>query len=123
MTMTPEEHRAQAERDLEVMREHSPAEPAYRGLVLSAIAHALLAVGAFLEPPPEPDIPGLPLGWRLETQQSGTGSRFWCYILTRPDQPRPSASRYQWGSSGAALMAGLRAAGEQAEREGLNDDE
>jgi hypothetical protein len=110
--LTPAEHRALAEKDLDALRTLTPGTAAYSGRALAAIAHALCAVAEYLEPPPAPDIPGLPLGWGLATEQSGTG--MWGYVLTIPDGRR-------WSSSGAALVAGLRAADLLAAEMGAGD--
>lgn len=107
--LTPAEHRAKAESSLRQLQTLGPGSLAWHGLAQAAIAHVLVAIAGYLEPPPEPDIPGLPLGWRLTTVQSGNGERKWGYELTRPGQ-NPECSPYRFGSSGTALIAGLRAA-------------
>lgn len=105
--LTPAEHRALAETDLDALSALTPGTTAYSGRALAAIAHALCAVAEYLEPPPAPEIPGLPLGWRLTTGQSETG--MWGYELSVPGR-EPASNRHRWSSSGAALVAGLRAA-------------
>jgi len=106
---TPAEHRALAEKDLDALSALTPGTAAYSGRALAAIAHALCAVAEYLEPPPAPDIPGLPLGWRLTTHQQETGDRKWGFTLTIPGRD-PESSRHRWDSSGTALVAGLRQA-------------
>lgn len=105
---TPSQHRDLAEQDL-ARRTTAPGTPAYTALTQSAIAHVLAAIAYYLEPPPAPEIPGLPPGWKLETRQSTDGDRLWGYILTSP-AGIPDISRYRWGSSDTALTAGLSAA-------------
>jgi hypothetical protein len=103
--LTPAEHRAKAESCLRQLQNLGPGSLAWHGLAQAAIAHVLAAVAGYLEPPPEPDIPGLPAGWRVTTRENGTGK--WGYSLTAPDRA-PAVSRYLWGTSVAALAAGLR---------------
>lgn len=114
--LTPAEHRAQAEASLALLFRYAPSTDMYRNLALSAIAHVLAAVAEYLEPPQAQSVPGLPAGWRLETQQSGTGDRKWAYVLSAPGG-NPHFSRYTWSASETALAAGLRAAREITIRE------
>lgn len=107
--LTPAEHRVLAEKNLDTMRGYGPGSPGYHGLALSAIAHILAAVAEYLEPPPDQGIPGLPAGWRLETQRSRAGSRLWGFMLTAPDG-EPASSRYSWSSPETAVAAGIRVA-------------
>ena len=109
MTMTPADHRAQAEAALDRMRGYAAGTTVYHGLVLSAIAHTLAAVAEYLEPPPVPQIPGLPAGWELDLHQAEAGERKWGYVLRGPDG-REYVSRHRWDSSGGALVAGIQAA-------------
>lgn len=108
--LTPAEHREKAEAYLRQLQNLGPGSMAWHGYAQAAIAHVLCAAAGYLEPPPEPDIPGLPLGWRLTTVQSEKGDRKWGYELTRPGRD-PDFSQYRWGSSGGALLAGLEYAG------------
>lgn len=112
MTLTPAEHRAAAERELDALRGLTAGAPAWLGHAQAAIAHVLTAVAAYLEPPPVPDIPGLPPGWRLDTKQSEAGQQMWGWILTLPDGREERSDRHRWGTSAAALTAGLKAADE-----------
>lgn len=118
--MTPAEHRVKAEEALNAMRIYPPGSDAYHGLVMSAIAHVLVAVAVYLEPPPDPGIPGLPAGWKLDVRQSGIGDHSWGYALSPPDGERV-VSRYDWKSSETALAAAVRAARAAVERE-LHDE-
>jgi hypothetical protein len=107
--LTPAEHRAKAESCLRQLQTLGPGSLAWHGLAQAAIAHVLVAIAGYLEPPAEPDIPGLPLGWRVRTRsrQGRDGEERWGYVLTAPDRA-PVTSPYKFGSSVAALAAGLR---------------
>lgn len=108
--LTPAQHRAQAEANLDALRGLTAGAPAWHGHAQAAIAHVLAAVAAYLEPPPAPDIPGLPEGWRVTTAQSEKGAQLWRYELTGPGL-ETEFSQYCYGSSGSALVAGLKYAG------------
>lgn len=105
--LTPAGHREQAGKDLAARNGFEPGTETYRSLTLSAIAHTLAAIAFFLEPVPEPEVPGLPPGWKIGTRQAPDGERRWGYELTAPGTS-PEPSRYRWGSSEAALTAGIR---------------
>lgn len=112
--LTPAEHRERAEAYLRQLQSSGPGSMAWHGLAQAAIAHAGIAISdgldtlaAYLEPPPEPDLPGLPLGWRVTTRQSGNGARKWGWVLTRPGR-EPESSEYRYESSPGAVMAGLK---------------
>lgn len=120
--MTPAEHRAAAEKILDALKTRTAGTPAYASLAQAAIAHTLAAVAEYLEPPPVPDIPGLPLGWRLTTEQSEAGDRLWGYVLTIPGREGdPVSNRHRWHSSSAALIAGLKHADLIAAEMGAGD--
>jgi hypothetical protein len=105
--LTPAEHRAQAETDLAARNGFGPGTETYKSLTLSAIAHVLTAISHFLEPAPEPQVPGLPAGWGIATGQSEAGERKWRYKLAPPAGPFIT-SRYSWETSETALAAGIR---------------
>lgn len=107
--LTPAEHRAQAEASLDGMSSYAPDEPQYRTLALAAIAHVLVAVAAYLEPPPLPAVPGLPDGWQLAVEQSKGGNRKWSYLLTEPDGT-PHYTQHRWETPQYATAAGVAAA-------------
>jgi hypothetical protein len=109
MALTPAQHRAMAEQALDNIANMAPGTSVYGQLTNKAIAHSLLAIATYLEPPPAPEIPGLPKGWKLTTAQSNFGERLWGYTLTVPGRP-PASNRHRWKSSSAALVAGLKAA-------------
>lgn len=111
---TPEEHRAKAEAALDAMQMYQPGAEEYHGLVMSAIAHVLVAVASYLEPPALPEIPGLPDGWRLELEQAKGGSRKWAYMLTAPDGTVAS-TQHRWDTPQYALAAGVKVAARAAE--------
>jgi len=109
--LTPAGHRARAEADLAARNpRYSPATDTYRALTLSAIAHTLAAIAYYLEPPPVPQVPGLPVGWQIATDQDPAGNHNWGYTLTPPDGRQPLSNRHRWGSSEAALTAGIQLA-------------
>lgn len=101
----------QAEKDLRASRSRGPAEPAFHGMVVSALAHAttglLILADAMLT---KPQIPGLPAGYQVETDQSPADDRKWAYTFTRPDGSRLPSPRHQWDYPETALLAGIRAA-------------
>jgi hypothetical protein len=113
-TISAAEHRAQAEQDLAMRRGQHAASDIYKNLTQSAIAHAGIAIGQLLEsfiPPPEPEapqVPGLPLGWKIATTQNPEGERWWRYELTPPQPAGIIVSRYRWAESETALAAGIR---------------
>jgi hypothetical protein len=107
MTMTPAEHRTAAEADLARRNGFPPSTEIYKNLTQSAIAHALTAIAFYLEPQPEPQVPGLPAGWGIATGQSEAGERKWRYKLAPPAGPFIT-SRYSWETSETALAAGIR---------------
>lgn len=111
---TPAEHRAKAESDLRFLGNYGPGDAAYHGYALSAIARLFAVLVAYLEPQPLPQVPGLPPGWRIETQSrdSESGTR-WAYSLTAPDGTHRE-SRYLWNTSESALGAGILAAQDDA---------
>jgi hypothetical protein len=111
--LTPAENRARAAQALRQASGISPATELHRNLLLAAIAHELAAIAVLLEPPPVPQIPGLPAGWKLETAQAEKNNRLWGYILTSP-AGRTIRSRFQWGYSETALKQGIRRANELA---------
>jgi hypothetical protein len=117
MTMTPEQHRAQAEASLDQMRSLSAGSPAFHGLAQSAIAHVLAAVAAYLEPPPAPQLPGLPPGWEIETRQNRDGEHRWGYVLSGPGWPA-FTSRFLWLRPEDALGAGIRRARDESQAAG-----
>ena len=109
-------HRAAAEKDLDTRRVsgYSPSNAAYGNLTLSAAVHVLIGISegldilaAYLEPPPVPQVPGLPAGWQIATDQDPAGSRKWGYTLTPPGRP-PLSNRHRWDTSEGALTAGIR---------------
>jgi len=107
MTLTPAEHRTIAEKALDALKgTGGPGSMSYHGYALAAIGHVLAAIAGYLEPPPEPDIPGLPLGWRVTVRQGENGNRMWRYELTAPGRA-PVVSRYQYKTNVTALAAGL----------------
>lgn len=105
------EHIAEAESDLDALRQYAPDEAAYRGLALTAIAHALAAIGLTLDGQEKAAqaIPGLPEGYQLTTEQSAGNDRKWRYVLISRDGIA-WVSRYKWDSSDTAFVGGLRAA-------------
>ena len=117
MGMTPAEHRARAEQDLAAMQngQYAPSTETYHGLALSAIAHVLAAVAAYLEPPVVPDVPGLPPGWQIDVSQGTGGDRRWGYKLTGPGDC-VIATRRLWLAEEGALMAGISEAKVQQAR-------
>jgi hypothetical protein len=108
--LTPAGHRAAAEKALDTMRPLPPGSATYDHLAKAAIAHALLAAVAYLEPPPAQDIPGLPPGWQLTASRAKTGEQLWGYKLTPPDGSTPVTNRHRWGTWGMAMNAGIDAA-------------
>ena len=115
--LTPGEHRALAEADIAAMRRNAgPGTPQYHGLALSALAHILSAVAAYLEPPPPPDVPGMPSGWQISIRRSPVNSRFWGYTTTDPDGREWPASKFQWAEPENALAAGIKHARQISER-------
>ena len=114
---TPAEHREAAERELDALRGYTAGAPSWHGHALCAIAHTLAAVAVYLEPPPEPDIPGLPAGYGLTVGKAADGEQRWGYTLTVPGCA-PASTRHLWKSPGAALAAGLQAADEIAAGDG-----
>lgn len=127
--LTPAERRELAEQNLEILATLTPGTTAYSGRAQAAIANAILELSSYaetlvkiLEPQPAPEIPGLPPGWRLTTEQSNMGERLWGYTLTIPGRP-PLSNRHRWFTSAAALVAGLKQADLiAAEMPELNDD-
>jgi hypothetical protein len=104
--LTPAEHRALAEADIRQMRAlDDPGAKAYHGLALSALAHVLSAVAAYLEPPPRPHIPGLPEGWNLDVSQGATGK--WRYELHDPSGQEWRPPKSYWSEPETALAAGV----------------
>jgi hypothetical protein len=111
--MTPAEHRARAEAALARSAGIDPTTDLCRNLVLTSLAHTLAAVAAYLEPPPVPQIPGLPSGYTLDTRQAPGGERKWAYVLAFPDNEF-HATRFRWEASETALAAGIRHAARHA---------
>lgn len=122
MTMTPAEHRDQAEKDLEALNSCAPDEPAYHGLAASASAHCQAAMTAYMQAtmsayldaitatlaarPAAQSVPGMPEGWSIETRQNAGGNRKWGYALASPDG-RMRLSHHRWDTSEGALTAGI----------------
>ena len=111
--LTPAERRELAEQNLEILATLTPGTTAYSGRAQAAIANAILELSSYaqalvgiLEPQPAPEIPGLPEGWQLTTEQSNVGKRLWGYTLTIPGRV-PVSNRHRWFTSDAALVAGL----------------
>lgn len=125
--LTPAEHRTIAERNLATMAKISPGTDTYRNLMATAAIHVLISISQgldilteYLEPPPAPDIPGLPPGWQLATGQGQDGERLWAYTLTPPDG-EPVTSQHRWmlesGAVAAAIEAARKIAGGKADDE------
>lgn len=121
--LTPAEHRSRAEADLAAMRQYPPSTESYRGRALSAVAHVLAAIACYLEPPPEPDIPGLPPGWGITTRQKADGDQKWGYQLTAPDGASLPPLRCLWKSQELALAAGISDAKDRSARAGVLDED
>jgi hypothetical protein len=109
--LTPAENRLRAGQALNRTTGVNPVSPLYQNLTLTAITHALLEIGSYLdvliartEPP---QIPGLPPGYALATEQATENDRKWRYVLTAPDG-KVTASPYRWGYSETALAEGIR---------------
>lgn len=104
---TPAENRQRAGEAMNRAAGVNPASPLYQHLVLTGIYHTLAAIATCMEPPPGPQIPGLPPGYGLATEQTTENDRKWRYVLTAPDS-RVTASPYRWGYSETALTEGIR---------------
>lgn len=115
--LTPAERRELAETNLQALGTLTAGTTAYNSRALTAVANSLIEISGWLqalvgilEPPPAPDVPGLPMGWKITADQNRSGSRMWGYILTAPDG-RELTNRHRWGTYGGAIDAGVRAAG------------
>jgi len=123
MTGTPRDNLAEARDILGRLRPDSgigPGTPMYGNLTQKAIGHALVAIGdtlaAILSQIEPAAIPGLPKGYYIQTQQTGNGIQNWRYVLTGPELAY--SSRYRWGDSETALVAGIRHAREHEQQRG-----
>jgi len=116
LPLTPAERRELAETNLQALGTLTAGTTAYNSRALTAVANSLIeisswlqALTAILEPPPVPEIPGLPPDWKITAEQNRAGSKLWGYILTTPDG-RELSNRHRWSTYGGAIDAGVRAA-------------
>jgi hypothetical protein len=117
--LTPAENRARAAQAMRRAAGINPGADSYRSLVLTAVYHELAAISLLMEPPPAPQVPGLPIGYTLETIQAEKNNRLWGYVLTTPDGGK-IRSRFQWSYSETALKQGIRHASELAGLHAIN---